>query len=300
MSDPTRRLLILGAGGQVGRELTRALAPLGDVLAWTRAEADLTELAVLKDRIRAARPDVIVNAAAYTAVDRAESEPDLAHALNAEAPGELAEVARQLEALFVHYSTDYVFDGSASSPIPETAPTAPLGVYGRTKRAGEEAIQSVGGAAVILRTSWVYAAHGHNFLRTMLRLGAEREHLRVVDDQVGSPTSAAWLADATAEVIRVALAKGLDTPDLVHATCAGETTWYGFARAIFERWPPATPLKLEPVLTDAYPTPARRPAYSVLDTTKLRETYGVTPPHWTEALARLDLHPTDVRLDSTL
>lgn len=281
------RLLILGAGGQLGRELTRSLAPLGEVIALTRQDADLTDLVRLPEIVRQQRPDVLVNAAAYTAVDRAESEPERAHRVNAEAPGVLAETARQLEALFVHYSTDYVFDGTATDPIPETAPTAPLGVYGRTKRAGEEAILDVGGPALILRTSWVYAAHGHNFLRTMRRLGDERERLTVVDDQIGSPTSALWLADATAEGIRVALATGLDAPDLVHATCAGETTWYGFARAIFDRWPPATPLSLDPIPTDAYPTPARRPAYSVLDTTKLRQVYGVTPPHWTLALDRI-------------
>ena len=281
------RVLILGAGGQVGRELTRALAPLGDVVALTRAECDLLNLTSLPETIRRNRPDVVVNGAAYTAVDRAEREPELAQAINGEAPGVLADVARQLGALLVHYSTDYVFDGTATRPIPETAPPSPLGVYGRTKRAGEAAILEVGGSALILRTSWVYAAHGHNFLRTMRRLGDEREVLRVVDDQVGSPTSAAWLARATADVIRTALHNELATPDIVHATCGGETTWYGFARAIFDRWPPASPLILEPISTAAYPTPARRPAYSVLDTTRLQKVYGITPPHWTDALAAL-------------
>ncbi|GAB5534149.1 MAG: dTDP-4-dehydrorhamnose reductase [Rubricoccaceae bacterium] len=270
--------------------MTRALAPLGDVNGLTRADCDLTELAALPEIVQRQRPDVIVNAAAYTAVDQAETEPELAHTVNAEAPGVLANVARQLNALLVHYSTDYVYDGTATRPIPETAPTNPLGVYGRTKRAGEQAILEVGGAALILRTSWVYAAHGQNFLHTMRRLGDEREVLRVVDDQTGSPTSAAWLASATANLIRFALQNELATPDIVHATCAGETTWYGFARAIFDRWPPSSPLELVPISTDAYPTPARRPAYSVLDTTRLREVYGVTPPHWREALDALDLH----------
>ena len=291
--DPDLRLLVLGASGQVGLELTRALASLGEVIGLTRLECNLTDLAALPEIVRHHCPDVILNAAAYTAVDRAESEPELAHRINAEAPGVLAEVARQLDALFVHYSTDYVFDGRASRPIPETAPAAPLGVYGRTKRAGEEAVLEVGGAALILRTSWVYAAHGHNFLRTMRRLGDEREVLRVVDDQVGSPTSAAWLASATSDAIRVALENELAMPDVVHATCAGETTWYGFARAIFDRWPPSSPVILEPISTDAYPTPAQRPAYSVLDTTRLREVYSVTPPHWMEALDALDLHQRD-------
>lgn len=283
------RLLVLGAGGQVGRELTHALAPLGEVVALGRDACDLTELAKVPDILRRVRPDVIVNAAAYTAVDRAEREPELAHTVNTEAPGVLAEVARQLDALFVHYSTDYVFDGTATRPISESAPTAPLGVYGQTKRAGEEAILSVGGSALILRTSWVYAAHGHNFLRTMRRLGEERDRIQVVDDQIGSPTSAPWLARATAQAIRVALHTELATPDIVHATCAGETTWFGFAQAVFERWPPRTPVVLEPIPTEAYPTPAQRPAYSVLDTTRLREVYGVVPPLWKAALETLDL-----------
>ncbi|MEO0559428.1 MAG: dTDP-4-dehydrorhamnose reductase [Bacteroidota bacterium] len=290
MPDPPRRLLILGARGQVGLELTHSLASLGQVIGLDRADCDLTDLTRLPEIIRQHRPDVIVNAAAYTAVDRAESEPKLAHRINAEAPGVLAEVARQLDALLVHYSTDYVFDGTATRLIPETEPTNPLGVYGRTKLAGEEAIREVGGAALIVRTSWVYAAHGRNFLRTMLRLGDEREVLRVVDDQVGSPTSAPWLARATADLIGTALQNELATPDLVHATCQGETTWYGFARAIFDHWPPAALRELVPISTEAYPTPARRPAYSVLDTTKLQEVYGVTPPHWTDALDALDLH----------
>ena len=259
-------------------------------MAWGREEADLANPVALRERVRSHQPDVVVNAAAYTAVDRAESDSELAWTVNAEAPGVLADVARQLDALLVHYSTDYVFDGTATRPIPETAAPSPLGVYGRTKRAGEEAILDVGGRALILRTSWVYASHGHNFLRTMLRLGDERERLQVVDDQTGSPTSAAWLASASADVIRVALDTELASPDIVHATCAGETTWYGFARAIFDRWPPSTPLALEPVGTDAYPTPARRPAYSVLDTSRLREVYGVMPPLWMDALAALDLH----------
>ena len=287
MPDSSRRFLILGAGGQVGRELTRSLASLGEVVGLTRRDCDLAELATLPEIVQQHRPDVIVNAAAYTAVDRAESEPELAWTVNAEAPRVLADVARQLEALLVHYSTDYVFDGTATCPIPETERTNPLGVYGRTKRAGEEAIVEAGGASLILRTSWVYAAHGHNFLRTMRRLGDERERLQVVADQVGSPTSAAWLASATASVIRTALKNKLAAPEVLHATCGGETTWYGFARAIFNRWPPAALQELDPISTDAYPTPARRPAYSVLDTTRLRDVYGVTPPHWFDALANL-------------
>lgn len=284
------RTLVTGVGGQLGRELARAFPVLGPVTALDRAALDVADPEAVRSAVARVRPDVVVNAAAYTAVDRAESEPDLAHAINAVAPGVLAEAAAEADALFVHYSTDYVFDGTATAPIPETAPTAPLGVYGRTKRDGERAVEAVGGRSVVLRTSWVYAAHGANFLRTMLRLGAERDRLGVVDDQRGTPTSAAWLAEATADVVRVALAEGLDRPDLVHATCAGDTTWYGFAEAIFERWPPATPLHLDPIPTSAYPTPAARPAYSVLDLTRLRERYGVEPPHWKDALTALDLH----------
>jgi dTDP-4-dehydrorhamnose reductase len=284
------RVLLFGAGGQVGRELTRSLAPLGSITALTRQDFDLADPHGVNALVDGARPDIVVNAAAYTAVDRAESEPDEAHLLNAVVPGLLAEAAENAGALFIHYSTDYVFEGTSTSAIPETATPSPHGVYGVTKRAGEEAVVAIGGRSIILRTSWVYAAHGHNFLRTMLRLGGERDHLRVVDDQWGSPTSAPWLADTTATVIRRALDEGVDGPDLVHATCAGETTWYGFAQAIFERWPPTTALTLEPVATAAYPTPAQRPAYSVLDTRRLRERYGVLPPHWKDALVTLDLH----------
>ena len=281
------RTLVTGAGGQLGRELARSLSRLGDVTAHDRAALDVTDADALRAAVRAARPDVVVNAAAYTAVDRAEAEPDLAHAINAVAPGVLAQAAAEAGALLVHYSTDYVFDGTATAPIPESAPTHPLGVYGRTKRDGERAVEAVGGRAVVLRTSWVYAAHGHNFLRTMRRLGDERDALAVVDDQRGTPTSAVWLADATADVVTAALRDGLDRPDLVHATCAGETTWFGFAEAIFERWPPTTPLRLDPIPTSAYPTPAARPAYSVLDTGRLGARYGVRPPHWAEALDAL-------------
>ncbi len=288
-------ILLTGPAGQIGWELRRTLAPLGTVHAVGRATrplaADLGDPDALRAVVRAVRPQLIVNAAAYTAVDRAEQEPGLAMAVNAEAPGVLAEEAARIGAAFIHYSTDYVFDGHAAGPYGEDDPTAPLGVYGAGKLAGEQAVQALGGAWWILRTSWIYGARGHNFLRSMLRLGAEREVLRVVDDQRGAPTWARMVAETTALMLARAGAAGTAPAEAVggsvgtyHLSCAGETTWYGFARAIFAQIPKAP--RIEPITTGEWPTPARRPPYSVLAGGRLAERFGLRLPPWEAALAR--------------
>lgn len=288
-------ILLTGPGGQIGWELRRTLAPLGTVHALGRATrplaADLADPDALRAAVRTLRPQLIVNAAAYTAVDRAESEEDTARAVNAEAPGILAEEAARIGAAIVHYSTDYVFDGDAGRPYREDDATAPLGAYGRTKLAGERAVEAAGGAWWVLRTSWIYGARGANFLRTMLRLGAEREVLRVVDDQRGAPTWARMVAEATALMLAragvpvrsPAEAVGAHT-GVYHVTCAGETTWCGFAGAIFARLP--DPPRVEAITTDQWPTPARRPPCSVLSSERLAERFGLRLPPWEDALAR--------------
>jgi dTDP-4-dehydrorhamnose reductase len=286
----------------VGWELQRSLAPLGEVIALDfdspEAHADFTRPAALAETVRACAPDVIVNAAAHTAVDKAESEPDLAHTLNAEAPRVLAGAAARRGALLVHYSTDYVFDGSGDMPRDEDAPTAPLSVYGRTKLAGEEAIRASGCAHLILRTSWVYAARGGNFARTMLRLAAEREALQVIDDQVGAPTGADLLADVTAHTIR-AVRHDPGLSGTYHAVAAGETSWHGYACRVIE-WARARglpvkvgPHAITPVPTSAYPTPARRPLNSRLSSAKLRAAFDLTLPSWQQGVDRLleEVHP---------
>ncbi len=284
------KLLLLGGNGQVGRELRRVLPALGDVVVGTRdgADADVVadfdapeSLAGLVHRIA---PDVVVNAAAYTAVDRAEGEPVAAFRANAEAPAALARGCAETGALLVHYSTDYVFDGSGMRPYREGDATAPLGVYGASKLAGEEAIRASGARHAILRTAWVYSAHGRNFLHTMLRLAAERDELRVVADQIGVPTPAAWIADATGQLLR----HGLAASETWHLVAAGETSWHGFADAIMDEAQavgllPHRPRVL-PIATADYPTPARRPAYSVLDTAKLQREFGIVPPDWRDGL----------------
>ena len=286
-------ILLIGATGQVGWELQRTLASLGEVVVVGRGSrplaADLADPDSLRAAVEAVRPTLIVNAAAHTAVDRAEEEEALSTALNAVAPGVLAEEAKRVGAGFVHYSTDYVFDGTADTPYIEDAPTNPQGVYGRTKLAGEEAVRAVGGDHLILRTAWVYGMRGHNFLRTMLRLGAERETLGVVADQRGTPTWSRAIAEATAQIVAQPGALS-ERGGLYHLTCDGETTWHGFASAIFQRGPHmagGAPLKVREVnaiTTADYPTPARRPAYSVLDNGKLAECFGVRLPHWERAL----------------
>jgi dTDP-4-dehydrorhamnose reductase len=291
------RILLLGMNGQVGWELQRALAPLGELTAldfdtpgpW---RADFTRPESLPPMLAALRPELIVNAAAHTAVDRAESEPDLARTINASAVGALALAAATSGALLVHYSTDYVFDGSGDEPRGEDAPTAPLSVYGRTKLEGEELIRASGCRHLILRTSWVYAARGGNFARTMLRLAAERDSLSVIDDQRGAPTGAELIADVTAHAARRTFAE----PALAgtyHLVAAGETSWFGYARHVIE-WARAqgAPVKvaadaIRPVLTSAYPTAARRPLNSRLDTRKLRDTFGLTLPPWQRGVERM-------------
>ena len=286
------RLLLFGAGGQVGWELQRALAPLGEVVALGHPHADFSRPEALPAIVRDVRPDAIVNAAAHTAVDRAEGEPELAAAINATAPGVLAREAAALGAWLVHYGTDYVFDGSGDAPRDEDAPTGPLSVYGRTKLEGEQAIRAAGGRHLILRTSWVYGARGGNFAKTMLRLAAERDTLDVVDDQVGAPTGADLLADVTAHCLRTLAAR----PELggtYHAVAAGETSWHGYARHVIEwarahgRATKVAPEAIRPVPTSAFPAPARRPRNSRLDTRRLQAAFGLRLPPWQAGVDRM-------------
>ena len=290
------RILLLGKNGQVGWELQRSLATLGDLTALdfdsTDFRADFAEPDSLAATVRALRPDVIVNSAAHTAVDRAESEPALARTINAVAPGVLAREAAALGATLVHYGTDYVFDGSGSAPRPEDAPTGPLSVYGATKLEGEDAIRASGCRHLILRTSWVYAARGGNFAKTMLKLAAERDKLTVIDDQFGAPTGAELLADLTAHALRV-LRERPGLAGTYHAVAAGETHWHGYATHVIE-WARAhghavkvAPDAIVPVPTSAFPTPAKRPLNSRLDTRKLRETFGVVLPPWQHGVERM-------------
>jgi dTDP-4-dehydrorhamnose reductase len=284
------RILLTGANGQVGWELQRALAPLGDVIALDRSQLDLARPEVLRGRVREIAPDVIANAAAYTAVDRAESEPELARAINAIAPGVLAEEAQHLDAILVHYSTDYVFDGTKSGPYVETDPTNPLSVYGRTKLEGERAIGASGCRHLTLRTSWVYGARGHNFLLTMLRLAGERRSLRIVDDQIGAPTWSREIAQATAALLAHPELALPGAEGLYHLTADGATSWCGFARAIFASGEMkrlgVTPPRVEAIPTSAYPTPAQRPANSRLDCGRLFSRSGRRLAPWDAALAR--------------
>lgn len=288
------RLIVTGARGQLGFELARSLMPLGEVIALDRAGCDLSDPASVA-ALRSLAPDVIVNAAAYTAVDRAESEPAKTHRINAEAVGEIAALARECGALLVHYSTDYVFDGSGETPRSEDAEVAPLGVYGRSKLAGERAVVDSGCDHLILRTAWVFAARGGNFVRSMLRLGAERERLTIVGDQFGAPTWARNLADATAHAVRQAqverTAGGFDS-GLYHLTSSGETSWCGFARTIFTEARMRLPdLELQvaevaSIPSEEWPTEAVRPRNSRLDCTAFERRFGVRLPHWHDALAR--------------
>lgn len=285
------RVLIIGATGQVGTELQRSFAGHAQIAAVDREVVDLgvpQQIAELVERIQ---PDVIINAAAYTAVDRAESEPELAAAVNTRAPRLLAEQARHRGALFVHYSTDYVFDGSKEGAWLESDQPHPLSVYGSTKLAGEESVRQVGGRYLIFRTSWVYGPHGKNFLFTMLRLGRERDRLTVVDDQFGAPTTSLELARATRSIVEGVLAGRFGAPEgwagVYHMTCAGSTTWCGFARAIFARAGRQLGRRspeVVPIATSDYPTPAKRPRNSVLSNQQLQATFGVRLARWEEAL----------------
>jgi dTDP-4-dehydrorhamnose reductase len=285
-------LLLTGADGQVGWELRRTLAPLGPVVALRRPELDLADADALRAVLRAHRPSAVVNAAAYTAVDRAESERALAFAVNAVAPGVLAEEAARLGVPLVHYSTDYVFDGTKGAPYTEDDPVAPLGAYGEGKLAGDEAVRRAGGPRLVFRTSWVYAARGHNFLRTMLRLAHEREELRVVADQIGVPTPARLVAEVTAQLLaRHATQHGFalpgETSGVYNVAARGATTWHAFAAAIVALDPRRAHQRCRavvPIATADFPTPARRPAYSVLDPTRLERTFGLRMPEWREGL----------------
>ena len=290
------KVLLFGKGGQVGWELQRSLRPLGELVALDfdspTLHADFSRPEGLAETVRQVRPDVIVNAAAHTAVDKAESEPALAEALNATGPAVIAKEAAALGALLVHYSTDYVFDGSGSTARDEDAPTGPLSVYGRTKLQAEEAIRASGCPHVILRTSWVYGARGGNFARTMLRLAGEREKLTVIDDQIGAPTGADLLADITAHAIRACRANPA-LGSTYHAVAAGETSWHGYASFVID-WARANglPLKvapgaIEPVPTTAFPTPARRPLNSRLSTQRLQQAFDLVMPPWQDGVERM-------------
>jgi dTDP-4-dehydrorhamnose reductase len=291
------RILLFGKNGQVGWELQRSLAPLGEVVALGSAgEAglcgDFTDLEGLARTVMQVRPDAIINAAAYTAVDKAESEAGLARTVNAAAPHVLAEAARQVGAALVHYSTDYVFDGSGSKPWTERDPTAPLSVYGRTKLEGEQGIVQANPRHLILRTSWVYGARGGNFAKTMLRLARERERLTVIDDQVGAPTGADLLADVTAHALRGLLADH-SKAGTYHVAAAGEASWYSYARFVIgQAQQGGADLKagveqVAPVATTAFPTPARRPHNSRLDTARFRAAFGLSLPAWEAGVARM-------------
>ena len=285
------RLLLLGANGQVGWELQRSLAPLGEVIVPAQ-RADFTQPEALAALVGALKPDVIANAAAYTAVDKAESDAEAARAINATAAAVLAREAATLGAWLLHYSTDYVFDGSGSAARSEDAPTGPVNVYGRTKLEGEQLIRASGCRHLILRTSWVYGTRGGNFAKTMLKLAAERDALAVIDDQHGAPTGADLLADVSAHALRRAIAE----PALAgtyHCAAAGETTWHGYARTVIERARAAgRPVKVAPdavraVPTSGYPTPAARPLNSRLDCARLRQAFGLHLPPWQAGVERM-------------
>lgn len=297
MTHSAMKILLLGKNGQVGWELQRSLAPLGQLLALDRRGSDeltgdLSDPETLRATVRAVRPNVIVNAAAYTAVDKAESEVELARTINATAPDVLAQEAAALGAWLVHYSTDYVFDGSGTMPRAESASTGPISVYGQTKLEGEQAIAASQARHLIFRTSWVYAARGGNFARTMLRLAGEREQLRVIDDQVGAPTGAELIADVTAHALRQAWQQP-ELAGLYHLAASGQTSWHGYACHVIERARSAgqalkaSAAAIEPISTLDYPTPARRPLNSRLDTDKLRLAFGLALPDWRMGVDRM-------------
>lgn len=297
------KILLFGKSGQVGWELQRSLEPLGRVVALDREGSDglcgdFTDLPGLAETVRRVAPDIIVNAAAYTAVDKAESEPDLARKINALAPSVLADEANRLGAWLVHYSSDYVFDGSGDQPRDESAPTGPLSVYGQTKLEGEHAVARCA-KNFVFRTSWVYAARGANFAKTMLRLAAERDQLRVINDQIGAPTGADLLADVTAHALRAAQARP-DLGGLYHLVAGGETSWHDYACFVIERARVAgqtfrvKPECIEAIPTSAYPTPARRPLNSRLDARKLRTAFNLHLPPWKVGVERMLAEIIDV------
>ena len=290
------KVLLFGKGGQVGWELQRSLQTLGELVPVDHDRTDLggdfSHPDAVAETVRRLKPDIIVNAAAHTAVDKAESEPDLARLINAATPGAIAREAAASGAWLMHYSTDYVFDGSGVTPWVEDAPTGPLSVYGRTKLEGEQAIRDSGCKHLIFRTSWVYATRGANFAKTMLRLAQERERLTVIDDQFGAPTGADLLADLSAHSLRMAL-RDPTLAGIYHAAPAGVTTWHGYAsHVIAVARDMGAPIKvaadgIAPIPTSAYPTPARRPGNSRLDTTRLRRAFDVELPHWQTGVTRM-------------
>jgi dTDP-4-dehydrorhamnose reductase len=291
------KILLLGKNGQVGWELQRALAPLGEVVALDfdspgPLKADFSDPESLAATVRAVAPHIIVNAAAHTAVDKCESEPDRAHALNAASPAVLAREAKTLGAWLLHYSTDYVFNGSGTTPWVEDSPTGPLNVYGATKLEGENAIRASGCHHLILRTSWVYAARGGNFAKTMLKLAQEREKLTVINDQIGAPTGADLLADLSAHMLQAALQRP-DVAGIYHAVATGHTSWFEYAQTVIEFARTkgvaikVAPQAIEPVPTSAFVTPAKRPNNSRLSTTKLSHTFGLTLPPWQQGVERM-------------
>jgi len=278
---PRPTILLTGADGQVGFELARSLAHCGELIAVNRAALDLSDADAIVAMVRAHRPQLIVNAGAYTSVDLAEQARDEAFAVNARAPGVLAEEAKRQDALLIHYSTDYVFDGMRSTPYDEEAPVHPLNVYGESKREGERAIEASGAHALVFRTGWIYGARGRNFLMTMLRLASERDELRVIADQHGTPNWCRTLSDATASAVARGLPWLAERAGLYHLVSAGATTWHGFAQAIFGD---ASRPHVVPIATSEYPTPARRPAYGVLSARKFEETFGYRMPGWRDGL----------------
>lgn len=296
------KILLTGISGQVGWELQRSLMTVGDVICVGRNELDLCRYETIPSIIREIKPDLIVNPAAYTAVDKAELEPDLAMSINSVAPGILAEEAKRLGAAIIHYSTDYVFDGDQSTPYKENDPTSPQSVYGKTKLAGEKAIQAVGVDHLIFRTSWVYGLRGKNFLLTMQRLAKEREEVRVVDDQIGSPTWSRMIAEVTAHIIAQISGQMViqgasyladfmtEKGGIYHLSSAGKTSWYGFAKAILtdkfadDQYGRYKLQRLVPISTPEYPTPAARPGYSLLDNQKLFDTFGLKLSDWQQVL----------------
>jgi dTDP-4-dehydrorhamnose reductase len=279
-----QRILLTGGSGQLGHELARVLAPLGEVIAPLRAELDLARADATRSVVRRVAPTVIVNAGAYTAVDRAESDEANARAVNAIAPGVLAEEAERAGAVLVHFSTDYVFDGTVPGPRSETDSPSPLSVYGRTKLEGEEAVRTTASRHLVLRTGWVYGARGHNFLRTMLRLGTSTDELRVVSDQVGSPTWTRHLAMVTGTLLNRLLSSSLRNRGLYHVTSSGECSWSDFATAAVQEWFGASAPAVTPIRTSDWPAAAKRPARSVLCCDALEADAGLRLPHWRDAL----------------
>lgn len=285
------KVLLFGKNGQVGWELQRSLAPIGQVLALCRNDegGNLSNLSALKKVIDSYQPNIIINASAYTAVDKAEKELTIAEQINNTAVAYLAEQAKKLNSWFIHYSTDYVFDGTGQKPWLETDEVGPVNIYGKTKLAGEQAIQSIDGNYLIFRTSWVYGTYGHNFIKTILRLAREREVLSIIDDQIGAPTGAELIADITAGCIRQLKP---ENKGLYHVTASGETSWYGYANAIVNEANAILEEQLRvkeitPITTNAYPTPAKRPLNSRLDTKKIAATFDITLPHWQLGVKRV-------------